>query len=325
MWTELLAIAGGFVLLAWSAARFVQGASAIAYNLNISPLIIGLTIVSLGTSAPEIIVSGMASWQGNTGLAVGNALGSNIINTALILGITALIMPLKVHSSIVRRELPILLLVTVSSMLLLLDGTLGHGDGALLLTGMVAVLLWVIRLGLKQQATPDAMSKEFAEEVPTNLSTGRAIVLLIVGLALLLASSRMLVWGSVSVAQALGISELVIGLTIVALGTSLPELAASVISALRNEHEIAIGTVIGSNMFNLLVVLSLPGLIEPGPVNPMVLVRDYPVLIFLTVALFIMAYGLRSPGRINRIEGGLLVVAFGAYQTLLYFTETLPH
>jgi cation:H+ antiporter len=321
MWTELLAIIGGFVLLTWSADRFVVGASAIAYILKVSPLIIGLTIVGLGTSAPEMLVSAVASWQGNSGLAVGNALGSNIINTGLILGITAIIIPLNVHSSIVRRELPVLLLVMVIALLLLLDGTLGRLDGTLLLTGMAIMLIWVVRVGLTPQTPEDPMSDEFADEIPTNMSMGRAVFWLIVGGLCLLGSSRLLVWGAVSVAESMGISDLVIGLTVVALGTSLPELAASVMSAIKNEHDIALGNVIGSNIFNLLAVLGLPGVINPGPIDAEVLSRDYPVMIGLTLALFVMAYGFRGPGRINRIEGALLVIGFCGYQTLLYFSE----
>jgi len=321
MLMELLAIAGGFVLLTWSADRFVVGASALAFNLNVSPLIIGLTIVSLGTSAPEILVSAVASLQGNAGLAIGNAIGSNIFNVALILGITALITPLNVHSSIVRREMPVLIGVMLLALLLLFDGTLGRIDGLMLVTGMPLMLLWMTRIGMKEKSAHDPMSEEFADEVPTGMSMAMAGVWTLVGALCLLASSKILVWGAVSIAQAMGISDLVIGLTIVALGTSLPELAASVMSALKGEHDIAIGNVIGSNIFNLLAVLGLPGLLNPGPVDAVVLTRDYPVMVCLTLALLVMAYGFRGPGRINRFEGALLITAFAAYQTLLYFTE----
>jgi len=322
MWTELLAIVGGFVLLAWGADRFVVGASAMAYNLKVSPLVIGLTIVGLGTSAPEMLVSALASWQGNSGLAVGNALGSNIINTGLILGFTAMVIPLNVHSSILKRELPVLLLVMVVALLLLIDGTLGRLDGILLLAGMVVMLIWMIRLGRTSPTGADPMSAEFADEIPTTLSMGRAVFWLIVGGLVLLGSSRLLVWGAVSIAESMGVSDLVIGLTIVALGTSMPELAATVMSAIKGEHDIALGNVIGSNIFNLLVVLGLPGVINPAAIDTEVLTRDYPVMIGLTLTLFVMAYGFRGrPGRINRIEGTLLVLAFCAYQTLLYFNE----
>jgi len=322
MWAELLAIVAGFALLTWSAGRFVEGASAIAWHLDIPPLVIGLTVVSIGTSAPEIVFSGIAAWQGNPGLAVGNAIGSNIINTSLILGIGALVMPLSVHSSIIRRELPVLLLVMGLVYVLLIDRTLGRLDGILLLSGMVAVVYWIIRVGMRTQATRDPMGKEYAQELPTGLGIGRATLLLVAGLLVLLASSRLLVWGAASLATALGVSELVIGLTIVALGTSLPELAATVMSAIRNEHDIAVGNIVGSNIFNLLAVLGLPGLIRPGPIDPIVLARDYPVMVGMTLAMFFMAYGFRGPGRLNRVEGMLLVLAYGAYQTLLYFGET---
>ena len=321
MWTELLAIIGGFVLLTWSADRFVVGASAIAYNLKVSPLIIGLTIVGLGTSSPEILVSMVASWQGNSGLAVGNALGSNIINMGLILGVSALIIPLKVHSSIIKRELPVLLLVMVITLLLLLDGTLGRLDGIIMLTGMALFMIWLIRIGKTPPPAEDPMSDEFADEMPTDMGMGRAVLWLIVGGLCLLGSSRLLVWGAVSVAESMGISDLVIGLTVVALGTSLPELAACVMSALKNEHDIALGNVIGSNIFNLLAVLGLPGLINPGAIDAEVLTRDFPVMVGLTLALFVMAFGFRGPGRINRFEGALLVAGFCGYQTLLYFSK----
>jgi cation:H+ antiporter len=321
MLPELVAIAGGFVLLTWSADRFVVGASALAFNLNVSPLIIGLTIVSMGTSAPEILVSAVASLQGNGGLAIGNALGSNIFNIALILGVTALIMPLNVHSSIVRREMPLLMGVTLLALLLLLDGTLGRIDGCILLSGMALMLVWMTRIGMKEKSSHDPMEEEFADEVPTGMSMAMAGFWTLVGALCLLVSSKLLVWGAVAVAHAMGISDLVIGLTIVALGTSLPELAASVMSAFKNEHDIAIGNIIGSNIFNLLAVLGLPGLLNPGPVAAIVLTRDYPVMAGLTLALFVMAFGFRGPGRINRLEGALLVTALVAYQTLLYFTK----
>ncbi|MDH3887101.1 MAG: calcium/sodium antiporter [Gammaproteobacteria bacterium] len=321
MWMESLAIVAGFALLTWSADRFVAGASALAYNLSVSPLVIGLTIVSLGTSAPEILVSAVASLQGNGGLAIGNALGSNIANIALILGITALVVPLGVHSRIVRRELPVLIGVMLLVLLLLLDGTLGRLDGVILLSGMVLMLIWMARVGIREKSSHDPVSDEFADEVPTDMSMRTAGLWTVVGALSLLASSKILVWGAVSVAHSLGVSDLVIGLTIVALGTSLPELAACIMSALKNEPDIAIGNIVGSNIFNLLAVLALPGLISPIAVADEVLMRDYPVMACLTLAFLVMAYGFRGPGRISRIEGALLVLAFVGYQTLLYFSE----
>ncbi len=314
-----VAVVAGFILLVWGADRFVLGASATARNFGISPLIVGLTIVGFGTSAPEMLVSGMAAYQGSPGISIGNALGSNITNIALVLGITALVVPMTVRSGILKRELPILLLVMVLALLLMVDGDLGRGDGLFLLLGMFLMIFWVIRLGLRERDTGDVMSSEFDAEIPEGMPTWRAIVWLIVGMVILFASSHILVWGAVNIARAFGVSDLIIGLTIIAIGTSLPELAASVMSALKNEHELAIGNIIGSNMFNILGVMALPGLIYPSVVPDGVLSRDYPVMIGLTIALFLMAYGFRGrEGKINRIEGGLLLAAYCGYMFWLY-------
>ncbi len=314
-----LAVTAGFALLIWGADRFVAGASATARNFGVSPLIIGLTIVGFGTSAPEMLVSAVASWQGDTALAMGNAVGSNITNIALILGVTALITPLSVRSALLRREFPVLFAVMIGTLLLLLDRQLGRVDGIIMLFGMAALLYWMLRLALKGRG--DALVGEYEAEIPTGMSTGVGVAWLVFGLALLLASSKMVVWGATNIAHALGMSNLVVGLTVVAIGTSLPELAASVISALKQEHDIAIGNVIGSNMFNLLVVLGLPGVIHPGAVPDEMLERDFPVMIGLTLMLFAMAYGIRRPGRISRANGAVLLVAFVAYELLLYFTS----
>ncbi len=323
MWLELLAIIGGFVLLTWSADRFVIGAAAIALNLNVSPLIIGLTIVSLGTSAPEILVSGMAALQGNTGLSIGNALGSNIINIGLVLGITALIAPLDVHSRILSRELPVLLAIMAIVWLLLLDGSLGQLDGTLLLSGMALMLVWMTYVGIQSRGSGEPMTEEYAEKIQTGLGMGLAVFWLVVGLIFLLISSRFLIWGAVSVAQQFGVSDLIIGLTIVALGTSLPELAASVAGVIKKEHDIVVGNIIGSNIFNLLAVLGLPGIIHPGPIDAVVMERDYIAMVILTIFLFAMAYGFRGGARrINRYEGGVLLMIFIGYQSLLYFSVT---
>jgi cation:H+ antiporter len=322
MWLEFLAIAGGAGLLTLSADRFVIGAAAIACNLRVPPLIIGLTIVGLGTSAPEILVSAMAAWQGNTGIAVGNAIGSNIINITLVLGLTALITPLNVHSSIPRRELPVLVGIMLIAWLLIADGTLGRIDGLLLVSGVVPVLVWMTRLGMKSRDSRDALDEEFGEKIRTGMAMPPALFWLVFGFLALLVSSRLLIWGAASVAMQLGISELVIGIVVVALGTSLPELAASLASAIKQEHDIAIGNVIGSNIFNLLAVLGLPGVINPGAIDPSVRYRDFPVMFLITLTLFAMAYGRRGPGRITRAGGLLLLTAYIAYQTLLYFSAT---
>ena len=320
MWVQLVAIFAGFALLVWGADRFVMGAAASARLLGVSPLLIGLTIVGFGTSAPEILVSVVASLQGNPGLAIGNAIGSNITNIALVLGATALLIPLAVDSGTMRREMPILIGTTVFAYLLLSDGKLGFGDGLALLFGLLVMLSWVIYLGLSSRDSKDPMATDFAAEIPTDLTLGQALFWLLVGGIVLMVGSRILVWGAVAIAQHFGVSDLIIGLTIVALGTSLPELAAAIASALKNEPDIAIGNVIGSNMFNLLAVLGIPGILSPSVVDPAVLSRDMPIMVALTVALLIMAYGFHGKGRINRLEAGLLLAAYAGYQTLLYFT-----
>ncbi|MBL1277983.1 MAG: calcium/sodium antiporter [Ectothiorhodospiraceae bacterium] len=323
-----LAVVGGLIMLVWSAERFVHGAAGLARNLGVSPLVIGMTIMGFGTSAPEMLVAGMAASGGNPSMGIGNALGSNIANIALVLGITALIMPLTVDSGILRREFPVLFAITLLAGGLMLDGDLSTSDGGILLGSTALLLVWMVWLGKRSQipsttgevAVTEPLSSDFENEIPTGLSTGQAIFWAVIGLVALVLSSKLLVWGAVDIARDLGISDLIIGLTIIAVGTSLPELAASVMSALKGEDDMAVGNIIGSNMFNLLAVLALPGLIAPSVLAPEVMQRDFPVVLALTVALFLMAYGFKGPGRINRLEGGLLVVAFGAYMAWLGFT-----
>jgi len=318
MLLDSLAIIAGFVLLIWSADRFICGAAATARNLNISPLVIGLTIVGFGTSAPEMLVAVFASTGGNPGLGIGNALGSNITNIALILGVAAMITPLDVHSQILKKELPVLLLALILAFVLILDNHLGRLDGFIMFGFLALIMGLVTKRALRDKH--DALQDEYSQEMPAAMSMKRAIFWLLLGLVLLIASSRLLVWGAVNIALTFGISDLVIGLTIVAIGTSLPELATSVAGALKNEHDIAIGNVVGSNLFNTLAVLGLPGVLAPGLLDEGILVRDMPIVFLLTIALFVMAYGFRGPGRINRIEGAVLLVAFIGYQVLLYFT-----
>lgn len=321
MLTSIAAVILGFGLLVWGADRFVLGAAGLARNLGVSPLLIGLTIVGFGTSAPEILVAIMASGQGNPGLAVGNAVGSNIANIGLILGSTALVMPLAVRSDILKKEYPILLTASIGTFLLLNDNYLGQLDGIILLVGLTATLTLLVRIGLGRKDS-DPLIAEYEAEIPTDLSASKASFFFALGLIVLLLSSRMLVWGAVNIASALGVSDLVIGLTIVAIGTSLPELAASIMSAVKNEPELAIGNVIGSNLFNLLAVLSAPALIAPGLVESEVLVRDMPIMLILTGALYIMGRGFGGPGRINRLEGLTLLLAFIAYQTWLFLQSS---
>jgi len=319
LWTSFLAIIAGFALLVWGADRFVIGASASARNLGVSPLIIGLTIVGFGTSAPEMLVSAMAAWSGNPDMGIGNALGSNITNVGLVLGVTALVTPLSVRSETLKREFPLLFAVMLIALALLLDGEMQRYDGVILLLGMGMLVYWMVALGLRERReADDPMESEYADEIPAHMPMKIAIFWLLLGMLVLLGSSRLLVWGSVNVAQWFGVSDLIIGLTIVAIGTSLPELAASVMSALKGEHDIAVGNVLGSNMFNLLAVLGMPGLIHPAVTPVELLSRDFPVMIGLTIALFLMGYGFLKPGRVTRGEGMLLLLGYLGYLGLLY-------
>ncbi|MCB1733664.1 MAG: calcium/sodium antiporter [Gammaproteobacteria bacterium] len=314
-----LAILTGFAVLVWGADRFVTGAAATARNLGVSPLVVGLTVVGFGTSAPEMLVGSVAAWLGSPEIAIGNALGSNIANIALILGATAVMVPLSVHSNILRREFPLLMLATLIAAAVVMDGDLTRVDALVLLTMLAGLLYWIVRVALEERhgGKGDPIDDEFDAEIPADMGQGAATFWLIVGLAALLASSRLLVWGATEIAVAFGISDLVIGLTIVAVGTSLPELAASIASARKNEPDIAIGNVIGSNMFNSLAVLGAPVLIQPTAVSAAVLSRDMPMVIGLTVLMFFMAVGSGSHGRINRLEGAVLLAIFLAYQGYL--------
>jgi len=321
---EIIAVLAGFGLLIWGSDKFVEGAAGMARTLNVSALIIGLVIVGFGTSAPEMLVAGVAGLDGNTGLAIGNALGSNITNIALVLGATALIVPLTVQSKLLKREFPVLFLIMILVGILFIDGELSLIDGLILLAGMVGFVFWMIHLGKQSQnENHDPLEDEFEEELPDKLPIGKATILLVVGLIVLLIGAKAVVWGAVSIAQAFGVSDLIIGLTIVAIGTSLPELATTITSARKGEHDIAIGNIIGSNMFNLLGVLGIPGVIHPAIFNNDVLTRDFPVMVLLTVALYLMSKSWRGKeGQITRVEGAGLLIAYFGYLGLLYFMAT---
>ncbi|WP_299180920.1 calcium/sodium antiporter [uncultured Neptuniibacter sp.] len=309
----ILALLAGLVLLVWSADRFVIGAAGTAKNFGMSPMLIGLTIVSFGTSAPEILVSIMASTSGAGDLAIGNALGSNIANIALVLGITAIIAPLPVKSGVLKKELPLLLGVTLLAGVILFDLKLDLVDGIILLIALVTCLFLFNHF--QKNAPSDELSHE-EDEIP-ELNTRTAIFWLVVGLVVLAVSSRMLVWGASEIAFSLGVSKLVVGLTIVAIGTSLPELAASIASALKNHHDIAIGNVVGSNIFNLVAVMAIPGLISPIGMEAVVLQRDYVTMLALTFILLAFALWQKPPS-ISRIEGIVLAAAYAGYLVLLY-------
>ena len=309
---DAAAIVIGFALLVWGANRFVIGAGATARNLGVAPILIGLTIVAFATSAPEILVSVVASLQGTPGLAVGNAVGSNIANIGMVLGAAAMIRPMQVRSQTLRRELPALLAVTLLTFMLCTDQLLSRIDGLVLLAGLGLLMYWIVALAFRSSAT-DPMSVDYDAEIPSDMTMTRAITWLIVGLVVLLIGSELLVDGAVSVAEHLGVSELVIGLTIVAIGTSLPELAVTTVSALKGEHGLAVGNIIGSNMFNLLAVMGLAAAIAPSPLDPRVITLHLPVMVGLTLVLFVMAYNYSGRGRVNRWEGAALLTTFLAY------------
>jgi cation:H+ antiporter len=320
LWIPLVGLASGLGLLAWGAERFVWGAAAGARALGVAPMVVGLVVVGFGTSAPELLVGAVAAWDGRTGLALGNAVGSNVANIGLILGAAALARPLAVRSEVLRRELPVPVAAMLTTLLLLADNALGRADAGLLLAGFLGLLVLTVRLGLQGRAAvpADPIADEFGAELPPAARLRRAGFWLVAGLVLLLVASRLLVWSAVEVAHWWGLSDLVIGLTVVAIGTSLPELAATVAAALKDQPDIAIGNVVGSNTFNTLAVIGVAGLVRPAPVDPVLLFRDFPVMVGLSLALFVMAYGFGGrPGRINRVEGALLLAAFAAYLALL--------
>jgi len=313
--TAIAAVMIGVALLVWGADLFVDGASSVAKNLRVPPMVIGLTIVSIGTSLPEMIVAAMAAMDGNRDLGIGNAIGSNIANVGLVLGITALIIPLTVKSMTLRREMPVLFVVTFLAFALMADGDLSFNDGLILVAGLMLLLGWMTMIGLKDRHDP--LIEEFTEAIPDNMTMRRSVLWFVVGLIVLIISSRMVVWGAVDIAHYLGVSDLIIGLTIVAIGTSLPELVAAVASALKGEADLAIGNVIGSNMFNILAVLAMPALIYPGAFAPEAMLRDFPIMLGFTIVLFLVSFGLKG-GRISRLEGGLLCAAFVGYLYLLF-------
>ena len=316
MLIALIQIIGGFILLVWAADRLVAGAAATASNLGISPLVIGLTVVGIGTSAPEMVVSAIAALQGNAGLAVGNAIGSNITNIGLVLGITALIYPLTVESGLLRKEFPILLFIMIMATLLMWDGVLTQVDGYMLLVGLVVLLTYMVIVGM-ERGESDPLIQEYEAEIPRDMPMPKAIFWLVIGLILLPASSTFLVEGAITIASTYGISDTVIGLTIVAFGTSLPELAASISSALKHEDDIAIGNVIGSNMFNLLGVLGIGAALTPITLESFVLQRDVVAMFCFTLLLFAFAWRLKGAGRINRLAGVVLLMLYLGYSTMV--------
>lgn len=307
----------GLAVLSWSADRFVYGASALAKNIGISPMIIGLTIVAMGSSAPEIVVSATAAVNGNTDTSIGNAIGSNITNIALVLGLTALLKPLAVSSSTVRREMPVLLAVTLLAVYVLADKFFSFAEGVVLIVLFFVTIAGFTWLSLKVDKS-DPLQAETEEEIPSDVPTFNAVTWIVIGLILLPASAHFMVGSAVEIAKFFGLSDLIIGLTIIALGTSLPELAACIAGVLKNEDDLVLGNIIGSNIFNILAVLAMPGLIAPGLIDPDAAGRDMYIMLGLTILLLMFCFNLKGTRKINRWEGALLLTSYMAYQVVIF-------
>jgi cation:H+ antiporter len=318
MYPEIGAILVGLIFLVWSADKFVIGAAATARHLGMSQMLVGLTIVSIGTSAPEMFVSAMASIDGAGNLAIGNAIGSNITNIALVLGITALVAPIPLQKGLLKKELPLLMMITLLAGVVLIDLELNLVDALIL----IAALIFALFLMFQQSSDSgeSVIDEDEAAEIEST-PTSKAVFWLIVGLITLMASSKALVWGATGIATAFGVSDLVIGLTIVAIGTSLPELAASVASALKGHHDIAIGNVIGSNIFNLLAVMPIPGILAVTAVEPMALYRDYIVMAGVTFALLLFFVICYRRGTLGRIPGIILTAGYLGYMFTLFLAN----
>lgn len=308
MTTIIFGLLIGFALLIWSADRFVIGAVGLARNLNISPLVIGVVIIGFGTSAPEFLIAGVSAWQGNSGLAIGNAVGSNITNIALILGVTALLTPILVARQTLLREFPLLFAAMGLVWFLLRDSVLSFSDACILLAALIIVIGYLSTTSVNVEQEGDDQ----------HCSVAMSLFWTVLGLVLLLVSSNILVTSSVKLAQLFGISDLIIGLTIVAIGTSLPELAASITGALKHHTDLAIGNVLGSNIFNTLGVISVPGFINAYTIPDDVLTRDFPIMVGLTLFLLAVAYFTHKGKGMYRVSGILFLLCFIGYQVTLY-------
>ena len=319
MLLSILATIVGLAALAWSADRFVGGAAAVARYLGMPALLVGMLIIGFGTSAPELVVSAFAAAGGQPELAFGNAIGSNIANIGLILGVTAVVTPIVVHKGILRRELPALLGVTVLLAVLTFDRRLSLADAVVLLSVLGVLVAWSIWQA--RRSADDGLAKDVeAEAVAHPLSRKAAWGWLIAGLVLLVVSSRVLVWGAVGIAEGLGWSDLVIGLTVVAIGTSAPELASSIAAARKGENDLALGNIIGSNLFNTLGVVGVAGVIAPAAVSAEMVTRDIPLALAFSAVLVVFALWPLGRGRVTRIEGAVLIVAYAAYMALVFLS-----
>jgi len=310
----------GLALLVWSSDIFIDSAASVAQHLNIAPLIIGVVVLGFGTSSPEMLVAILASLEGSPGLAIGNVVGSNIANIGLILGVTAIVSPIVIKSSLLKREFPILLIISVIGILLMLDNDLDVFDGYILILLLMVVMTWMIHAN-RTISPVDPISEETLVELKEHhkMSLSKSWVLLITGLIILIISAKMMVWGAVEIAHFFQVPEMIIGLTIIAIGTSLPELAAAISAARKREADLMIGNIIGSNLFNLLAVMAMPALIAPSLIENTTLIIDYPIMLALTVAMLLVALPRKGNAIITKFEGSLLVISFISYMLLLYF------
>jgi len=313
-----IAIIVGLVLLIWGANLMVMGASATARNYGVSPMLVGLTIVGFATSAPEILVAIAAAWSGAPNLAIGNAIGSNIANIGFIGGATALAWPLVVYSQTMRREFPVMVAVSIVPVIFFLDNYLARWEGFVLLAVFAGFIYWIIQLGLRTRGH-DAIEAEYESEIPTDMTTPAAVARIVAGLAALSIGAKALVWGSESIALELGVSNLIIGITVIAFGTSLPELAVSMTSARKGEYGLAFGNIIGSNGFNSLAVIGIAAAIRPATLDPSAVRLHLPVMLAFTIVFFIMAYNWSGTIRVSRWHGAVLLTGFIAYMTMIAF------
>ena len=311
------------IFLVWGADRFVDGASALSFNLGMSPLLIGVVVMGFGTSLPELLVSLFSSVMGNSGLSLGNAYGSNIINIGVVLGLAAVLSPVIVQKHVVRRELPLLILATALTAFFIMDFELSRSEGMMLLALFAVLLVYLIRVSSREPARQEN-SRLQSELEKSTIPLGKSINYLLIGLAVIAVCSAALVWSARGIVTNLGVSELVVGVMILALGTSLPELVVIVVAAKRGEHQLALGNVIGSNLFNTLAVVGTAGVIAPSVLDAELVTRDLPVMFAITGALVVMAYGWgRRTGVINKIEGGVLLLAASCYLAFLVYSTPI--
>ena len=317
IWLWLILLVTGFVLLVWSADLFVEGTAALARNLGVSDLFIGLTAVSIGTSAPEIFIAITDSFKAEPDIAIGNAIGSNVANMGLVLGITALVVPLPYDQRILRSELPLLLLATVLAGICLVDLSLGRIDGILFLTMFGFIMYRMVRSSTQTEQLPDELEHALSD-IP-KIGTSRASLQAIIGLAVLVVSANFLIVDPArSLADALEVPVFDVGTTLVAVGTSLPELVVTLRAAIKGGYGIAIGNIVGSNMLNLLVVLSVPALMHPAKLSAMEFLLDFGMMFILTVTIALFADAVGAKKVITRLEGALLLAAWIGYIALKY-------